>query len=142
MTIKIVQGIYDVLLAQVYWRTPDKSEVIFPPKFMDLLREKAIKWRWKFNYELILFTFGFDDRWKIAAIAILHPLDKTKHKTQTGTNIVKGRLARQRGEFHSRGRWEYNRLIGIKVGGEPPYMICHEIDIGDKTIIQQEAQEL
>ena len=134
MPIKIIQGIYDVLLAQIYWRTPDKSEVIFPRKFWELLREKAIKWRWKFNYELILFTFGFDDKWKIASIAILHPLDKIKHKIQTGTNIVKGRIARQRGEFAPQ-RWEYNRLYP----NDKPYMICHDINVGDKTIIQQET---
>ena len=43
-----------------------------------------------------------------------------------------------KGEFHSRGRWEYNRIADV----EPPYMICHKINVGDKTIIQQEAQQL
>lgn len=129
--IEILHCLYDVEFKQFYVR--NSPHFIIPEKFISLLMDKGEKWNQKKYqpYPLIPFTVGLDSEWTIYAIAIVHPWDI--FNKGIGESIVKGRLARQRGEFAPQ-RWEYNRLIN----SEPPYMICHNINVGDKTIIQQE----
>lgn len=126
----IGHGLYDVVFDKVLYR--DSFMRIVPDKFYNLLVEKAEKWKNKgFKYNLIPFTFATDTKHDIWAISILHPWDE--FNKEVGEDIVVGRIARQRGELAPQ-RWEYNRLVKE----EPPYMICHDIKLGDLTIAQCE----
>ena len=91
----------------------------------EYIHKKLEKFKEKFGIDCVIYSKGVDYNSRIVVVSVAHPIDKFRLKT--ATDIINGRIKRERGDIPGRIKYSEIKELNEKTGeleliGLPPYI--------------------